>query len=192
MLSRWMLTLSLRLREVVCYSSYWRRALNKGGHSRLHCSTDTTQLGFLFFHPPNQSATMFVVTLSRRQVGRSGRFQRISEKSQVETSMCGSTGTQSTKAPATNRALAGKVDGQVSGLLLCSVMTACTTLDGGRKPSCKWPHPMSDNSTRRDMPTGTFLTSCPRPAWRCVRCWRVGSPDGCPHRPSGPRPGRRR
>jgi hypothetical protein len=32
-------------------------------------------------------------------------------------------------------------------------------LDGGRKPSCKWPHPMSDNSTRRDMPTGTFLTS---------------------------------
>jgi hypothetical protein len=37
-------------------------------------------------HPPNQSAAMFVVTLSRRQVGRSGRF-RGSRKSQVETSM---------------------------------------------------------------------------------------------------------
>jgi hypothetical protein len=65
--------------------------------------------------------------------------------------MCGSTGTQS-KAPATNRALAGKVDGQVSGLLLCSDMTVYNIpeLDGGRKPSCR-PHPMaSDNSMRRD------------------------------------------
>jgi hypothetical protein len=109
--------------------------------------------------PPAQPVCHHVCSdVEPATVGRSGRF-RISEKAKSRDLNVWEHRDpvhEGSPRSSTRR----KVDGQVSGLLLCSV-TACTIseLDGGRKPSCKWPHPMSDNSTRRDMPTGTFLTS---------------------------------
>jgi hypothetical protein len=91
--------------EVVCYSSYWRRAPEQGWFypSDRHHTAGVPVL------PPAQPVCHHVCSDVEPATSRWSGTQRISESCRG-TSMCGSTGTQSTKAPRDKSSTAGMVD----------------------------------------------------------------------------------